>query len=123
MEIIGRVTADATVTNLKDDRKVINFTVAINDSYKPKNSSEWKKTSTFVQCSYWLNALIVKHLTKGSLVELSGRIGVNAYKGFDGEPKATLTFHVNAIKIHAKSKGLESNAEKSEAELADSLPF
>ena len=31
---------------------------------------------------------------------LQGRAGVNAYKGNDDEAKATLTFHVNNIKMH-----------------------
>jgi single-strand DNA-binding protein len=38
------------------------------------------------------------------LVELYGRIGVNAYKDMEGEPKAALTFHVNNIKLHGGSK-------------------
>jgi single-strand DNA-binding protein len=29
-----------------------------------------------------------------------GRIGVTAYKDMEGEPKASLTFHVNKIKLH-----------------------
>jgi single-strand DNA-binding protein len=31
---------------------------------------------------------------------------VNAYKGNDGEAKATLTFHVNTIKLHGNGKKL-----------------
>ena len=38
------------------------------------------------------------------MVELQGRIGVNAYNAHDGEAKATLTFHVNTIKLHGNGK-------------------
>ena len=107
MEITARVTADAKVNTLKDERQVVNFNVAINDSYKPKDGSEIKKMATFIQCAYWINPAIAKHLTKGTLVELFGRIGVNAYKDMQGEPKATLTFHVNNIKLHGKGKPTE----------------
>lgn len=109
MEITARVTADAKVNTLKDERQVVNFNVAINDSYKPKDSDEVKKVATFIQCAYWINPAIAKHLTKGTLVELYGRIGVNAYTDMQGEPKASLTFQVNNIKLHGKSRATEAD--------------
>ena len=36
MNIIGRITRDAVVKQLKDDRKVVNFSIVINDYFKPK---------------------------------------------------------------------------------------
>ena len=104
MEITARLTGDAKVNTLKDERQVVNFNVAINDSYKTKDSSEVKKVATYFQCSYWINPGIAQYLKKGSLVELYGRIGVNAYRDREGEPKATLTFHVNNLKLHGGSK-------------------
>ena len=82
----------------------MNFSVAINDSYKAKGSTEPTKIVSYVQCDYWVNPIIAQYLTKGTLVELQGRVGVNAYKAIDGEAKATLTFHVNSIKLHGNSK-------------------
>ena len=37
-------------------------------------------------------------------MELYGRIGVNAYNDLQGEAKASLTFHVNSIKLHGTPK-------------------
>ncbi len=131
MEITARLTGDAKVSILKDERQVVNFNVAINDSYKTKDS-ELKKVTTYFQCSYWINAGIAQYLKKGSLVELYGRIGVNAYKDSEGEPKASLTFHVNNIKLHGgnKSSKEETNTVSSVAVSAndasqkdDDLPF
>lgn len=102
MEIIGRITADATVSETKAGKKVVNFSIAINDTYKTKDSSEVQKITTYVNCAYWINAGIAPYLTKGSSVECAGRIGVNAWTGREGEAKATLTFHVNNIKLHGK---------------------
>jgi len=104
MEIVGRLTKDAKVETLKNEKQVVNFSIAINDSYKPKGSDELVKITTYVNCSYWINPGIAQYLTKGSLVELSGRIGVNAYKDMQDEAKASLTFHVNSIKMHGKPK-------------------
>ena len=130
MEIVGRITKDAVVNQLKDERKVVNFSIAVNDYYKPKNSEEGVKVTTFVNCSYWISTKIAERLTKGTLLEIHGRIYVNAYKGADGEAKASLNCHVNNIKIHSNGKqtaeGLEENAEismdKKEA-VTDDLPF
>lgn len=90
------------VSTLKNDKQVVNFGVAITDSYKAKGSTEPTKIVTYVQCDYWVNPGIAQFLTKGTLVELQGRVGVNAYTGKDGEAKAALTFHVNTIKLHGK---------------------
>ena len=102
MELTGRITADAIVHTTKDGRKVVHFSMAMNDSYKPKGSDEIKKLTTFVNCSYWLREGIAKYLTKGSLVEVYGRISVSAWTNKDGEPKGSLDFHVNSIKLHSK---------------------
>ena len=114
MEIlIGRVTADAKVNTLKDERKVVNFSIAINDSYKQKGTEQVKKVVTFVNCSYWISEGIAKHLTKGTLVELIGRISVSAYNDLEGEPRASLNFHVNNIKLHGSGKA-QTTEEKQE---------
>jgi len=100
MEIVGRLIADAKVSTLKDKRQVVNFSIAINDSYKPKDSEQPVKVTNYVNCSYWINPAIGEYLKKGSLVELSGRIGVNAWTNAEGEAQASLTFHVNNLKLH-----------------------
>lgn len=133
MEIIGRITADATVNEIKAGKKVVNFSIAINDTYKTKDSSEVQKVVTYVNCAYWINAGIAPYLTKGSLVECAGRIGVNAYTNKDGEVKASLTFHVNSIKLHGKPNGgsntpapvvpMATAPVSAVAEAADDLPF
>jgi single-strand DNA-binding protein len=130
MEITARLTGDAKVTTLKDERQVVNFNVAVNDSYKTKDSNKIKKVTTYIQCSYWLKPAIAHYLTKGTLVELYGRIGVNVYKDMQGEPKASLTFHVKHIKLHGGSKAArpEPNSFKNVSapeitEPLDDLPF
>ena len=103
MEITGRITKDATVSKLKDDREVVNFSVAINDSYKTRESSEVKKFTTYFNCAYWVSSSIAKLLTKGTLVQLYGRISVNVYNDLQGSAKASLNFHVNNIKLLGRS--------------------
>ena len=100
MEIIGRMTADATVRETKAGKKVVNFSIAINDTYKTKGSGVIKKEVTYINCAYWNNAGIAPYLTKGTLVECAGRIGADAWTNKEGEVKARLTFNVSRIKLH-----------------------
>ena len=103
MEIlIGRITTDAKINSTKDKKQVVNFTIAINDSFKTKGKGELKKLTTFVNCSYWIGTGIAPHLKKGVLVELFGRISVSAWKKVDGEAVASLNLHVSSIKLHGK---------------------
>ncbi|NTE01467.1 single-stranded DNA-binding protein [Agrobacterium tumefaciens] len=97
MEITGRLTADAVVRKVSEDKKVVGFSIAINDTYR--SGGEQKKVTTFIDCSYWLNTGIAEYLKKGGWVQLYGRIGVNAYMSGNNEAKASLTFHTSAIKL------------------------
>jgi single-strand DNA-binding protein len=104
MNIIGRVTRDAEVRSLSEDKKVVNFSIAVNDSYKPKNGEKVTHTE-FFDCSYWLATGIAQYLTKGSIVELTGRLSSRAYLDSEGNPKAGLNFHTAAITLHGGNSG------------------
>lgn len=125
MVIIGRITKDAVVKTLKDERQVVNFSVAVNDGYKDKKTDKWVSIPSFFSCSYWLSHAIAKRLQKGSLVELTGRVSVNAYKNMEGEAQATLNFHTDSIKVHQTPKREETTAspDAPKQEGADDLPF
>lgn len=103
MEIAGRLTGDATVKTLSGERKVVNFSIAINDSYR--SGGEQKKVTTFFECSYWLNTGIAGYLKKGGWVQLYGRVGAHAYISGDGEAKASLTFHTSEVKLLGSTGG------------------
>ena len=106
MEIIGRLTADSTVKTVEEGKQVLNFSIAINDSYKPKDG-EKREITTYVDCSFWRDAKRAQWLKKGAMVLLTGRIATNAYMDREGNAVARLTFHVNEINIlvFAKSEG------------------
>ena len=132
MELVGRITKDAVVNQLKDERKVVNFSMAVNDYYKPKNSEEGVKTTTYINCSYWISSKIAERLTKGTLIEVSGRAYANAYIGTDGVAKASLNCHVNRIKIHSfgkhendivKEENFGTITNKNQQETTEDLPF
>jgi single-strand DNA-binding protein len=124
MVLIGRLTKDAVVAQLKDERKVVNFTLAVNDYYKPKNSDKGVTVTTYVNCAYWISPTIAERLKKGNLIEISGRLTVNAYKDMEGEAKGSLNCHVDSIKVHQQFKADATKEKSAQKELAtDDLPF
>ena len=126
MLVIGRITKDAVVNTLKDERQVVNFSIAVNDYYRPKGATEATKLTTFFNCSYWISNKIAERLKKGTLVEVNGRIFVTAYTDLDGNAKASLNCHVNSIKIHSYGKEVEvigTPAGDSAEDKKDDLPF
>ncbi len=128
MLVIGRITKDAVVKQLKDERQVVEFSVAVNDWYRPKGNEQGVKVTTYFNCSYWINSKMADRLKKSALVELFGRVGVNVYNDMQGQAKGSLTFHVNNIKVHQspKTEAAEVNTVPAAADVTepiDDLPF
>ena len=124
MVLIGRLTKDAVIAQLEDERRVVNFTIAVNDYYKPKGSEKGVTVTTFISCSYWISPVIAERLTKGSLVEVAGRLSVTAYTTMEGDAKASLNCHADSIKIHQQYKADEARVMQVAKEtVQDDMPF
>jgi single-strand DNA-binding protein len=123
MVLIGRLVKDAVVTQLKDDRQVVNFSLAINDNYRPKGSDKWVTVTTYINCAYWISSKIAERLKKGNLIEVTGRLAVSAYTDMQGEAKGTLNCHVDTIKVHQQMKGDAVKTEPEKKEVPEDLPF
>ena len=113
MELTGRLTGDAIIKTLPDERQVVDFSIAINDYVKPKDAAEGKEYTLYVSCSFWKSTGVAAKLVKGTIVEVSGRMYIRAYTSADNEPKASLNLHCNNIKVHGKT------AKKEVAETGD----
>lgn len=127
MLFTARVIRNAEVKTVKDERQVVSFAVAINDQYKSKNSSVAVKKTLFVNCSYWVNTAVAPYLTKGTIVELEGRLSVDAYQS-GNDTKASVNAHVNSIKLHGKGGSVEATKRESVQQVVapnekDDLPF
>jgi len=109
MTIFGRLTKDAQVRTTATNKQVVSFSVALNDSYKNKQGERVEQT-TFFDCAYWLTPKVADFLTKGTMVELTGRVSARAWQGSDGEPKAGLNFVASQIKLHGGGKKTTTNA-------------
>jgi len=121
MDITGRLTADAQVRTLSDNREVVNFSVAVNESYKPKDGERVTHTE-FFDCSYWLWSGIAQYMTKGTIVQITGRLSTRAWINADGEPKAGLNFHTAAIKLHGGNGNGAAQGTAAKAEGGQAAP-
>ncbi|MET7038438.1 single-stranded DNA-binding protein [Elizabethkingia miricola] len=130
MNITGRLTRDAEVRTLSNKKQVVNFSVATNDSYRNKQGERVEQT-TYFDCAYWISANVARLLTKGTLVELTGRVSTRAWVSKDGEARAGLNFHTSNIKLHGGSRRTETVQATAQAEnnkftiqgTEDDLPF
>lgn len=123
MQFTAILMQDAIIKTTKSEKQLVAFPVVINNDYKTKEG-EKKKHRTFINCAYWRNTGIAAHLKKGSVVTLSGRMDINAYKKQDGEFNATLSFTPDTIKIVTTPKSeatITTPTEKKEA--VEDLPF
>lgn len=124
--LTGRLTADAKVRVVNSDKKVVNFSIAINDSYR--SNGETVRTTTYVDCAYWINEGVGEYLKKGMVVQLMGRLGARAWKDKEGEPHAVITLNVSRIIfLTGKNDNAEKPAPKKQGAAAggdeDDLPF
>lgn len=134
MEIVGRITANAQVKTVKDDRKVVEFSIAVNDRYKTA-AGQIVDTVNFYRCAYWIGVGVAGYLTKGRLIQVTGRLSVAPWITAEGEARASLNFHVTAIKFLTKGELLpEANTDarsgkekprnkKAGVAAGDDLPF
>lgn len=126
MEFTGRITTDARTSVVKDGKEVVNFSMALNERYKPKGSTESKEFTTYIDVAWWMNPAIAKILKKGAIVTISGRIYPRAYSDMEGHPKASINCHANKIQIihFAKTNAKDSIPDSADiTEPVDDLPF
>lgn len=125
IQMIGRLTANAETKTVNGDKQVVNFSIALNDRYKPKGATEAKEFVTYINVSWWMGTGIAQILKKGAIVTVTGRIYTNAYIDLQGNAKASINCHANSIEL-IHSKKAEATATPAPAEITDvveDLPF
>lgn len=135
MEIIGRITADATIGTTKGNKQVVNFSVAVNETYR-NQSGERVVLTEYYRCSYWRAAKIAQHLKKGVLVQLQGWTSCEAWTDKEGQARANLNFRTANIQFHSSGtptgatskeqqgpKANRKNKSTQGADQTDDLPF
>src|SRR5690606_20671167 len=113
LEIIGHIGKDAEVKDFNTNQ-VINFPVAVSESYTDKNGEKVTNT-TWYEVSKWGNSTkIAEYLKKGTQVFISGKPGARAWKKEDGSIVTVLCLNASDIKLLGF---------KQEAKNTDKIPF
>lgn len=124
LTVSGRLGQNAEVRNLKENKKVANFSVAIQREYK---NSDGKYEADFFDCVYFNPPdYVIPRLEKGARVLINGHIRKETYEK-DGVKKSVAKIFVSRIEFLDKKEIVEEKEEvfeKGSAEtLEETLPF
>jgi len=97
---IGNVCADPETRYLPDGGAVTNLTIACNDSYKKKDSSEVVDTTEFVRLVFFrkLAEIAGEYLKKGSKVYVEGKLQTRQYEK-DGQKHYASEIVINNMEM------------------------
>lgn len=102
LTIIGNVTADAVVREVSN-KKVINFTVAVNEKFL-QNGVKVEKAS-FFKCAQWGdNTNIAQYIKKGDKIYVEGIPDIEMYDNKEGQKVANIKITVRQIELLGAKK-------------------
>lgn len=110
VEIIGHVGQDAEIKDFNNNQ-VINFSVAVTESYTNKTTGEKTSTTTWFECAKWGNQTqIANFLKKGQQVFVSGKPQARAWAKQDGSLVASQGINVLNIQLLGSPKTENNSA-------------
>ncbi len=99
--LLGRIGHDIEIKYMQNGNSVVNFNLATSNYYNGKEYVEWHKVVAFGKTAENIN----KHLGKGSLVYIEGKLRTRSYEDRNGETKYVTEVVVDKIKFLDKKKG------------------
>jgi single-strand DNA-binding protein len=100
---IGRCGNDATIKEVKDTT-VINFSIAVDQSYKDKDDKKHEKT-LWIECEVWNKKGLHPHIKKGDLYYITGTPKVEGYlKKDSNEVQSKLICQVEDLEFLSPKK-------------------
>ena len=118
--ITGRLATDPDVRYTPSGSEVAQFTLAVNRTYKTKDSDDWKEESFFVRVISWVKLAekVEKNFKKGDLVLVEGRLNIRSYE-VDGVKKWSTEIIANNIKFLPRNKSRNEDTTNSDT----NVPF
>lgn len=107
----GRLTRPAELKYLQGGSCVCSFSLACNQTFK-NDQGQWEKRPDYFECIIWgkYGESMTKHLSKGSLVTVSGRLKQERWEK-DGIKNSRLTVVVSDLSLLPSGKKDLSSAE------------
>jgi len=107
VQLIGHLGADPEIKNFKEDKKLANMRLAVNDRYKNANG-EWLEETQWFNLVAWAKLAIYaeKYLLKGIEVAVEGRLLTKSYIDKNAVKRVSTDIVVSEILILSKKAAL-----------------
>ena len=107
VQLIGHLGADPEIKNLKEDNKLANMRLAVNDRYK-NAKGEWVEETQWFNLVAWskLATYAEKYLLKGIEVAVEGRLLTKSYTDKNAVKRVATDIVVSEILILTKKTAL-----------------
>ena len=105
--LCGNLGTDPEVSTLSSGLMLAKFSLATSESYKDKNTGEFKENTEWHRIVLWDNLAKIAgdYLKKGSKVLIEGRIKYGDYVGQDGIKRYTTDIVVNDLILLDRKEG------------------
>ena len=109
--IVGHLGRDAETDPVGSATKT-RFSVAVERSWRPKGSDEWKRETDWINVVGWsLSDYVRGGLTKGACVLVKGSIRTDSYEAKDGSGKRYNTYvHADKVQLFKPKDGAKAGA-------------
>jgi single-strand DNA-binding protein len=88
VQLIGNVGNDPEIKNLEGGKKLVNLTIATNESYKNDKGEKVEQTEWHRVVAWGKTAEIIeKYVTKGNQVAIEGKLSHRSYDDKNGEKR------------------------------------
>lgn len=111
---IGRLGRDPETKYLPNGDAVTNFSIAVGESWKDKDSGEKKETVEWVRCTAWrkLGEICGEYLKKGGQVFVSGKMKTREWTDKEGVKRYTTEIIVDRMQMLGGKKDGEAAVEQ-----------
>lgn len=107
--LIGHIGKDPDIFTFEDGTKRISFSLATTESYKDRNTNEWKDLTEWHNIAGY-RYLAEKNVAKGDLVYIEGKIKTRKYTDKDGNERYITEVLAEKINMIAHPKGSDGSS-------------
>lgn len=122
--MIGNLGADPEIRSMGSGDRVANLRLCVNESYKDRNTGEWKQKPQWFRLFTWSPATVAfieRNLFKGRYVQIVGTLDNKSYTQ-NGETKYTTEIRISQITLLDRVEREDQQTEQHQAE-DDPIPF
>lgn len=106
--LVGRLTADPEIKEVGKDGKVVNFSLAVQRSYK---NSDGEYETDFINCNVWNQVAenMKEYVKKGDLIGVKGTLQSSTYEDKEGNKRYKTEVRAEKITFLSSKKEVEED--------------